>query len=342
KGVPNVHKGIVNRLLWMQDAYRLDGSDSVLQKTPYSFDVSVWEFFWPLMTGARLVVARPEGHKDPNYLVNLIIEQKITTMHFVPSMLRIFLETAGVEQCKSLRRVICSGGALPFELQERFFQRLGAEFHNLYGPTEAAVDVSYWQCTPDTELSSVPIGKPIWNTQLYILDKHLRPVPIGVAGELHIGGVNLARGYLKKPELTAQKFIPDPFGLEAGARLYKTGDRARFLPDGNIEYLGRMDHQVKIRGFRIELGEIETALMECPGVKECVVLAREDAPGEKRLVAYVVAESTADELRRLLQDKLPNHMVPAVFVLRDTLPLLSNGKIDRKALPAPVRTRPEL
>jgi len=342
KGVPNVHKGIVNRLLWMQDAYRLDGSDSVLQKTPYSFDVSVWEFFWPLMTGARLVVARPEGHKDPNYLVNLIIDQKITTMHFVPSMLRIFLEAEGVEQCKSLRRVICSGEALPFELQERFFQRLGAELHNLYGPTEAAVDVSYWQCTPDTGLSIVPIGKPIWNTQLYILDKHLQPVPIGVAGELHIGGVNLARGYLKEPELTAQKFIPDPFGREAGARLYKTGDVARFLSDGNIEYLGRMDHQVKIRGFRIELGEIETALMECPGVKECVVLAREDAPGEKRLVAYVVAESTGDELRRFLKDKLPEYMLPAVFVLLDALPLMPNGKTDRGALPAPDLSRPEL
>jgi len=342
KGVPNVHEGIVNRLLWMQDAYRLDGSDSVLQKTPYSFDVSVWEFFWPLMAGARLVVARPEGHKDPTYLVNLIIEQKITTIHFVPSMLRIFLETEGVEQCKSLRRVFCSGEALPFELQTRFFQRLGAELHNLYGPTEAAVDVSSWQCTPDTALSMVPIGKPIWNTQLYILDKHLQPVPIGVAGELHIGGVNLARGYLKQPELTAQAFIPDPFGREAGARLYKTGDLARFLSDGNIEYLGRLDHQVKIRGLRIELGEIETALMACPGVKACVVLAREDAPGDHRLVAYVVAESTPDALRRILKDTLPDHLVPAVFVLLDRLPLLSNGKIDRRALPAPDRSRPEL
>jgi amino acid adenylation domain-containing protein len=288
KGVPNVHEGIVNRLLWMQDAYRLDGSNRVMQKTPYSFDVSVWEFFWPLMTGACLVVARPEGHKDPSYLVDLIQQSKITTMHFVPSMLRIFLEAEGVERCTSLRRVICSGEALPFDLQQRFFERLRAELHNLYGPTEAAVDVSYWECRPDTSMTIVPIGKPIWNTQLYILDTYLQPVPVGVPGELHIGGVNLARGYLKQPGLTAQKFIADPFSKEPGARLYKTGDLARFLPDGNIEYLGRIDYQVKLRGFRIELGEIETTLDSHPGVRQSVVMAREDVPGDKRLVAYVV------------------------------------------------------
>ncbi len=290
KGVPNVHEGIVNRLLWMQDAYRLDGTDRVMQKTPYSFDVSVWEFFWPLMTGACLVVSRPEGHKDPSYLVKLIREQNITTMHFVPSMLRIFLETDGVEQCTSLRRVICSGEALPLDVVQRFFERSTAELHNLYGPTEAAVDVSYWHCRADSGLSIVPIGKPIWNTQLYILDRFLQPAPVGVPGELHIGGVNLARGYMKQPELTAQKFISDPFSTELGARLYKTGDLAKFLPDGNIEYLGRIDHQVKIRGFRIELGEIETALDSHPGVKQSVVMAREDAPGDKRLAAYVVPD----------------------------------------------------
>src|SRR5581483_8227101 len=278
------------RLLWMQHAYRLDGSDRVLQKTPYSFDVSVWEFFWPLMTGACLVVARPEGHKDPNYLADLMVEQKITTMHFVPSMLRIFLEGEGVERCTSLRRVFCSGEALPFDLQERFFQKLEAELHNLYGPTEAAVDVTYWQCTPNSGRSSVPIGKPVWNTQIYVLDKSLQPVPIGVPGELHIGGVQLARGYLKRPELTAQKFIPNPFSREPGARLYKTGDLARFLADGNVEYLGRIDHQVKIRGFRIELGEIETTLDSHPGVRQSVVMAREDEPGDKRLAAYIVAD----------------------------------------------------
>jgi amino acid adenylation domain-containing protein len=291
KGVPNVHEGIVNRLLWMQSAYGLNGTDRVMQKTPYSFDVSVWEFFWPLMTGACLVVARPEGHKDPNYLIDLIRQQGITTMHFVPSMLRIFLEAEGVENCTSLRRVVCSGEALPFELQQRFFERLGgAELHNLYGPTEAAVDVSFWQCLPNPASTVVPIGKPVWNTQLYVLDSYLQPVPVGVPGELHIGGVQLARGYLKRPELTAEKFIRDPYSKEPGARLYKTGDLARFLPDGNIEYLGRIDHQVKLRGFRIELGEIEATLDGHPGVMQSVVMAREDEPGDKRLVAYVVPE----------------------------------------------------
>src|SRR5438093_9269087 len=268
KGVPNEHAGVVNRLLWMQGAYKLDGTDRVLQKTPYSFDVSVWEFFWPLMTGACLVVARPEGHQHPDYLLNVIREQKITTMHFVPSMLRIFLESEGVEGCRSLRRVFCSGEALTFELQERFFQRLGAELHNLYGPTEAAVDVTHWHCSPNAGLSIVPIGRPIWNTQIYILDKYLQPVPVGIAGELHIGGVGVARGYLKRPEMTAEKFISDPFNEKTGARLYKTGDLARFLPDGNIEYLGRIDHQVKIRGFRIELGEIETVLCQQPALRK--------------------------------------------------------------------------
>ncbi len=345
KGVPNEHAGVVNRLLWMQGAYRLDGTDRVLQKTPYSFDVSVWEFFWPLMTGACLVVARPEGHQHPDYLVNVIREQKITTMHFVPSMLRIFLESEGVEGCRSLRRVFCSGEALPFDLQERFFQRLGAELHNLYGPTEAAVDVTYWQCTPNGGLSIVPIGRPIWNTQIYILDKYLQPVPVGIAGELHIGGVGLARGYLKRPEMTAEKFISDPFSGNAGARLYKTGDLARFLHDGNIEYLGRIDHQVKIRGFRIELGEIETVLSQHPAVREAVVIAQQEVPGEKRLVAYLITRQPTPEVRALrehLKKKLPEYMVPAAFVFLEKLPLTASGKVDRKALPAPEKQQPEL
>ena len=339
KGVPNVHEGIVNRLLWMQDTYKLGATDRVLQKTPYSFDVSVWEFFWPLMTGACLVVARPAGHKDPSYLVDLIAEQQITTIHFVPSMLSIFLEADGMERCGTLRRVFASGEALSVELQNRFFQRLEAELHNLYGPTEAAVDVTYWACSAGSKQSSVPIGRPVANTQIYILDRNLQPVPIGVAGELHIGGRQLARGYLNRPDLTAEKFIQDPFASDPQARLYKTGDLARFLPDGNVEYLGRIDFQVKLRGFRIELGEIESVLSDHPAVRQAVVTVREDIPGDKRLIAYLVptsgSEPDLDSLRANLAGKLPDYMVPSSFVIMGAFPMTSSGKVDRKALPAP-------
>src|SRR5215212_5507323 len=341
KGAMNTHAGIVNRLLWMQHAYHLTEHDVVLQKTPFSFDVSVWEFFWPLLVGARLVVARPGGHQDRDYLVDIINRSKVTTLHFVPSMLQVFLDATGVESCVSLRQVICSGEALPFELQERFFARQGARLHNLYGPTEAAVDVSYWECQQESERHVVPIGKPITNLQLHVLDRRMQPVPIGVAGELHIGGIGLARGYHLRPELTAQKFIPDPFSHEPGGRLYRTGDLARFLPDGNIEFLGRLDFQVKIRGLRIELGEIETVLRGHPGVSDVVVVATEREPGQTQLVAYVVAAEGASlevtTLHRHLKEQVPEYMVPALFVMLDALPLSPNGKIDRKALPDPVK-----
>lgn len=342
KGVMNPHRAICNRLLWMQDEYRLDDSDAVLQKTPYSFDVSVWEFFWPLLTGARLVVARPEGHKDSSYLIDGIRKYQITTIHFVPSMLQIFLEDPEVESCDSLKRVICSGEALPYELQQRFFERQKAELHNLYGPTEAAVDVTFWECRQDSSLRIVPIGRPVANTQMYILDNYLQPVPIGVPGELHIGGVQVARGYVNRPELTAEKFIADPFSEGPQARLYKTGDLCRFLPDGNIEYLGRNDFQVKIRGFRIEIGEIESVLLEHSDIRETVVMAREDTPGHKRLVAYLVAKEDPpgrDELRRFLKRKLPDYMVPAAFLTLDAFPLTFSGKINRRALPVPADER---
>jgi amino acid adenylation domain-containing protein len=339
KGVPNVHEGIVNRLLWMQEMYQLTGRDRVLQKTPFSFDVSVWEFFWPLLAGATLVVARPGGHRDPAYLVNIIAAQGITTLHFVPSMLSIFLEEAGLEGCTSVRQVFASGEALPFELQQRFFERMDAELHNLYGPTEAAVDVTYWQCRPEDDRSIVPIGRPVANTQIYVLDPNLEPTPIGVPGELHIGGIQLARGYLNRPELTSEKFIRDPFSQKPGARLYKTGDVARFLSDGNIEYLGRTDFQVKLRGLRIELGEIESALGRCEGVLQAVVVVREDRPGDKRLVAYMIAvpghQLVADRLRPELRDRLPEYMVPSQFVVVQKFPMTTSGKVDRKALPTP-------
>lgn len=294
KGAMNNHRGIVNRLLWMQDQYRLTASDRVLQKTPFSFDVSIWEFFWPLLAGARLIMARPDGHKDSAYLVHLIIQESITTLHFVPSMLQIFLEEPTLDRCHSLKRVICSGEALPVALRDRFFDRLDAELHNLYGPTEAAIDGTFWQCQGDRNVTSIPIGRPIANTQIYILDSELQPVPIGESGELHIGGAGVGRGYLNRPKLTAQKFIDNPFSEGPGSRLYKTGDLARYLPDGNIEYIGRIDHQVKIRGFRIELGEIEAACYQYPEVREAVVIDREDTPGEKRLVAYIVPKHQDD------------------------------------------------
>jgi microcystin synthetase protein McyA len=290
KGAMNEHRGICNRLLWMQETYQLNETDRVLQKTPFSFDVSVWEFFWSLISGACLVIAKPEGHKDPHYLVEIIKEQQITTLHFVPPMLHILLETADLSSCNSIRRVICSGEALPYPLQERFFAQTSAELHNLYGPTEAAIDVSYWQCRADSSLSIVPIGRPVANTQLYILDEQGQPTAIGTAGELHIGGVQVGRGYHNRPELTAEKFIQNPF---ADGRLYRTGDLARHLPDGNIEYVGRIDNQVKVRGFRIELGEIEAALMEQPTVKQAVVLVHEDKFGDKQLVSYIVANPEA-------------------------------------------------
>ncbi|WP_440064953.1 amino acid adenylation domain-containing protein [Streptosporangium sp. OZ121] len=362
KGVPNTHGGIRNRLGWMQNVYGLTGDDVVVQKTPAGFDVSVWEFFWPLVTGARLVLARPGGHRDAAYLRDLIVDRGVTTAHFVPSMLAAFLEEEGVEACGSLRRVVCSGEELTAHVAERFFRRLpGTGLYNLYGPTEAAIDVSLWRCRPGD--ATVPIGHPVENTSLYVLDRHLRPVPFGVPGELHIGGAQVAMGYHARPGLTAERFVPDPFGT-AGARLYRTGDLVRLRRDGAIEFLGRIDHQVKIRGQRIELGEIEAVLRGLVGVREAVVTVREDgAPGDRRLVAYVVPTDAGTdtgtdtgtdanaagagldgldgldgaELRRALKVTLPDHMVPSAFVVLEALPLSPNGKLDRKALPAPER-----
>lgn len=340
KGVMNTHRAICNRLLWMQDEYQLAGDDAVMQKTPSSFDVSVWEFFWPLMTGARLVLARPGGHLDSHYMADLIEQHQITVMHFVPSMLRAFLQEPKLERCRSLRDVICSGEALTRDVQDLFFQCCDSRLHNLYGPTEAAVDVTYWECQPDTSYATVPIGRPVANTQIHLLDEQLQPVPIGVAGELHIGGVQVARGYLNQPELTEQKFIPDPFCKDPEARLYKTGDLARSLSDGNIEFLGRMDHQVKVRGFRIELGEIETRLQEYPGLVQATVVMHEPAIGDQRLAAYYTMRNgqkapESSDLRDHVGAFLPDYMVPQYFTFLTIMPLTPNGKTDRSALPAP-------
>ena len=343
KGAMNTHRGLCNRLLWMQDTYSLCESDRVLQKTPFSFDVSVWEFFWPLLAGARLVFAKPGGHQDPAYLAELINSEQITTSHFVPSMLREFLNEPRAASCMALRRVICSGEALPIDLQQRFLDILPAELHNLYGPTEASIDVTSWACERDTDLSFVPIGRPIANTQIYILDSHLNPVPTGIPGELHIGGVGLARGYWRRPELTAEKFIRNPFSSTPGSCLYKTGDLARFHSDGTIEYLGRIDHQVKLRGFRIELGEIESVLRSYPGVADACVVVREDHPGDARLVGYYVPEheqwDRINDVRKFLKRRLPAYMVPALVEIHN-LPLSPNGKLDRRALPRPEMLEP--
>nr|WP_283818442.1 non-ribosomal peptide synthetase [Pseudomonas corrugata] len=341
KGVMNEHGAVVNRLLWMQDAYTLSAADAVLQKTPFSFDVSVWEFFWPLFTGARLVMARPGGHRDPAYLREVIQTQGITTLHFVPSMLDVFLAHGEAGECEGLRQVMCSGEALPGHLVRRFKAQLPqTALHNLYGPTEAAVDVTAWDCSGAETPDSTPIGKPIANTRIYLLDAHQQPVPMGVAGEIYIGGVQVARGYLHRPELTAERFLADPFSDRPNARMYRTGDLGRYLADGNIDYLGRNDDQVKIRGFRIELGEIEAKLAQHGAIKEAVVLAREDVPGAKRLVAYFTVHGDEhrveiESLRTQLQGQLPEYMVPAAYVQLEALPLTPNGKLDRKALPAP-------
>jgi len=340
KGVMNQHDGVVNRLLWAQSEYRLTSDDRILQKTPFSFDVSVWEFFLPLLVGAQLVMARPKGHQDPHYLAECIEAAGITTMHFVPSMLHVFLDQIGAGRCRSLRRVLCSGEALSYALQQRFMaQWPDVELHNLYGPTEAAIDVTSWLCSPDLHAGIVPIGHPIANIRIYILNARLQPVPLGVSGEIYIGGVGVARGYLNRPELTEERFISNPFSAETDARLYKTGDLGRWLPDGNVEYLGRNDFQVKIRGFRIELGEIEALLALCPGVREAVVIAREDRAGDKRLVAYLTAQDqsnlAAADLRARLAGSLPDYMLPGAFVMLPALPLTANGKLDRQALPVP-------
>ncbi|MCS4251613.1 non-ribosomal peptide synthase/polyketide synthase [Pseudomonas sp. BIGb0164] len=330
KGAGNSHRALVNRLCWMQQAYGLDASDAVLQKTPFSFDVSVWEFFWPLMTGARLVVAAPGEHREPARLIETIGRHGITTLHFVPSMLQAFIHEPGVQACTSLKRIVCSGEALALDAQLQVFAKLPqAGLYNLYGPTEAAIDVTHWTCV-DEGADSVPIGRPIANLATYVLDAQLNPVPAGVSGELYLGGVGLARSYHRRPGLTAERFVPSPFA--DGARLYRTGDRVRQRADGVIEYLGRLDHQVKLRGLRIELGEIETRLMQHPHVREAVVLVQ----GGKQLVAYLVLEHEEPaDLKAWLLDSLPEYMVPTHLVYLAKLPVTANGKLDRKALPVP-------
>ena len=345
KGVVNTHRGIHNRIRWMDEAYGLRPGDLVLQKTPYTFDVSTWEFFWPAFAGAPLEVAPPGAHRDPAELAALIERVGVTTIHFVPSMLHAFLAHPAARRCTSLTRVVCSGEALSAALVQRCAQVLPASIYNLYGPTEAAVDVTEWRCREDLARDPVPIGKPIANTRLYILDPHGAPVARGVLGELYIGGTQVALGYVNRADLTAERFVPNPFSSDPDARLYRTGDLARWALDGNLLYEGRIDHQVKVRGNRIELGEIENVIEQHPAVLQGVVGVRQMGATDAQLVGYVVPKAGAagsdalvTALRTFLSERLPAFMVPQHLVWLEKMPLTSSGKVDRERLPAPALT----
>ncbi|MEU6072784.1 amino acid adenylation domain-containing protein [Micromonospora sp. NPDC047074] len=343
KGVVVSHAAIDNRLRWMQAAYPLTPDDRILQKTPSGFDVSVWEFFWPMQVGAALVLAGPDEHRDPAALVRTIVAHRVTTVHFVPSMLNLFITGPTAARCGGLRRVFCSGEALPRDTATAFHQILpGVALTNLYGPTEAAVDVTCHDCVPG-EQGPVPIGRPVWNTQVRVLDDRLAPCPAGLAGELYISGVQLADGYLARAALTSTRFVADPYG-PPGSRMYRTGDRVRWTPEGELVYLGRTDDQVKLRGQRIEPGEVEAALLAEETVAAACVVVREDTPGDQRLVAYVTPAAAGPQVRASvdpqallgnLADVLPGALVPTAVVVLDTLPLSPNGKLDRRALPPP-------
>lgn len=343
KGVMIPHKGICNRLLWMQDEYQLTAKDIVLQKTPFSFDVSVWEIFWPLLNGATLHIASPGGHKDPSYLIDEITKREITIIHFVPTMLHEFLEHPSVSKCISLRHTICSGEALPHSLMTKYLKTLPSRLHNLYGPTEASVDVTFWECRCDYSDYIVPIGKPISNIQMHILDNDLNILPIGIPGELYIGGIGVASGYLNQPTLTAEKFLKDPF-LKGGV-LYKTGDLASRLSDGNISFLGRKDFQFKFNGLRIEPGEIEAAIESYPKITRALVKIKNYNVNTNILYAYY---STSDNkpietryIKAFLKENLPSYMVPSILLHLEKIPFNKNGKIDQSLLPEPTLDKGE-
>ncbi|HYW09135.1 MAG TPA: amino acid adenylation domain-containing protein, partial [Longimicrobium sp.] len=337
KGVVVEHRQVANLLTWAQRVWGLAPDDAVLQRISFSFDVSVRECLWPLSVGARLVLATAEGHKDPRELVASIRRDRVRAVHFPVAMLQAFLEEPGSAECTTLAHVISGGEALPAAVVERFRERLPhAELHHMYGPTETTVGVTRRRCEPGEATGRIPLGRPVANSRLYVLDDAGQPVPAGVVGELYVGGAQVARGYLGRPALTAEKFVPDPFGTEAGARLYRTGDLGRWAADGTLEFIGREDAQVKVRGFRIELGEIEARLAEHPALRNVVVVVRNDA-AEPRVVAYYVGSGDVapDALRAHAAERLPEYMVPAAFVALEALPLTPTGKVDARALPAP-------
>jgi amino acid adenylation domain-containing protein len=348
KGAMLSHRGIINCISWMQETYRLNPDDRFLFKTSLNFDPSVWEIFWPLCVGAQVVVAQADRQADPAYLVECIREQAVTSLYFVPSMLKAFVEEDGAGNCRSVRRVICGGESLSVDAMMECMRVLpSAELHHSYGPTETSIAATEWTCdeTEARRLGVVVMGAAIGNTQAYVLDSVGQPVPAGVSGELYLGGLGLGRGYWQRPDLTAERFVPDSLSGMGGARLYRTGDLVRYRQGGVLEYLGRIDHQVKVRGYRIELGEVESALRQHQQVREAVVVVSEDGRGEKRIVAYLVmAESaavgaqvgatTAAELRAWMRERLPEYMTPQGYVLLEEMPLTANGKVDRRALPA--------
>jgi amino acid adenylation domain-containing protein len=337
KGCVNDHSALSNRLQWMQSAYPIGPGDRVLQKTPCTFDVSVWEFLWPLTTGAALVLAEPGGHRDPGYVRDVIRRHGITVVHFVPSFLRAFVSLDGIEECTSLRHVIASGERLTPDLRDQCRARLPGCLHNLYGPSEAAIDVSAHSLDPTQTGPIVPIGRPIANTRLYVLDAALQPVPIGVAGEIFIGGRAVGRGYAGRPALTAERFCPDPHAGVDGARMYRTGDLGRWDEDGRLVHVGRLDNQVKVRGVRIELEEVESALLAHPQVEEAAVHPDLREEGDSRLVAHVTVRANptaelSDSIRQHVRARLPPAMVPGGVVFHDGLPRLPNGKLHRREL----------
>jgi amino acid adenylation domain-containing protein len=337
KGVAISHLSICNHMKWIREQFSISERDFVLQKTPFIFDASVWEFYAPLLTGGRMVIARPEGHRDALYLINQIDQHQITLLQVVPSLLTAMVEEKELPRCQSLRAVFCGGEALSAQLQRRFQERLDARLVNLYGPTEVTIDATYWEAGAGEE--GVGIGRPVSNTRAYVLESGMELTPVGVVGELYLGGEQLARGYWRRAGTTAEQFVPDPFNREPGGRVYRTGDRARWRRDGSLEFVGRMDEQVKLRGYRIDMGEVESTLRRQPGVAQCVVVVKEDEPGNQYLVAYLVAEINIEidmrELREQLRKWLPEYMVPSMLVRLEQLPLTPNGKLDRRALPAP-------
>lgn len=337
KGVLISHRSICNNLAWRQREFPLGSEDRLLQTYSFSFDPSVWAIFWPLIAGAAVVLPRPGGIKDSAYLVETILRFGISVLGFGPAMLQVILNEPGIERCRSLRHVFCGGEALPPTLPERFWARLAADLHNVYGPTETTIDAAWHTCRRGSRPNLVPIGRALPGARLYLLDEQGQPVPPGSPGELYVAGIGLARGYWNRPELTRERFLPDPFSSDAVSRLYRTGDLARFNSEGALEYLGRTDQQVKLRGFRIELGEIEAALVRHPQVRDAVVAVRESGAGDPRLVAYVICreEWMPDDLRPFLESRLPNYMIPALFERLETFPLTPNGKVDRAALPEP-------